>query len=131
MNGGLEQVTTLVTDPALAECIEALGDHSDNPTEVQLQEVVPALIEHHGLATVRLMIAGSVAGEAAASPMLIRVLKFDDVLALPPEQRSEVVVLAPIEIDDELRAKRKLAKESKKAESKNRRDQQARARHRV
>jgi hypothetical protein len=33
MNGGLEQICTLVTDPALAKCIEALGDNSDNPSE--------------------------------------------------------------------------------------------------
>ena len=45
MNGGLEQICTLVTDPTLAKCIEALGDNSDNPTEPQLLEVTPALIE--------------------------------------------------------------------------------------
>ena len=65
MDGGLEQVCTLLTDACLAACIEALGDHSDNPTEAQLLEVTPALIEAHGLPTVRLMLAASVAGEAA------------------------------------------------------------------
>ena len=33
LNGGLEQITTLLCDPCLADCIEALGDNSDNPTE--------------------------------------------------------------------------------------------------
>src|SRR6478735_8362947 len=48
MNGGLEQITTILCDPCLAECIEALGDHADNPTEAQLKEVTPALVEQWG-----------------------------------------------------------------------------------
>ncbi len=75
MNGGLEQITTILCDPCLAQCIEALDDHADNPTEEQLKEVTPALIEAWGVATVRMMLAGSIAGEAAASVMLTRLLK--------------------------------------------------------
>jgi hypothetical protein len=78
LNGGLEQITTLLCDPCLADCIEALGDHSENPTEDELLEAAPALIEKHGVATVRLMMAGSVAGEAAASVALTRLLKHDE-----------------------------------------------------
>ncbi|MEI8240528.1 MAG: hypothetical protein WCI22_14030, partial [Actinomycetota bacterium] len=55
VSGGLEQISTLLTDPCLAKCIEALGDNSDNPTEAQLLEVTPALIEEFGVADVRLM----------------------------------------------------------------------------
>ena len=65
LNGGLEQITTLLCDPCLADCIEALGEHSDNPTEDQLLEVTPALVEEFGLATTRLMLASSVAGDYA------------------------------------------------------------------
>ena len=43
LNGGLEQITTLLCDPCLADCIEALGDSSDNPTEDELLEATPAL----------------------------------------------------------------------------------------
>jgi hypothetical protein len=70
MNGGLEQLCTVLTDPCLAECIERLGDHSDNPTEEQLLEVTPGLVETYGLPAVRLMMATTVAGEAAAAEML-------------------------------------------------------------
>ena len=131
MNGGLEQISTLLTDPCLADCIEALGDHSDNPSEEQLREALPGLIDSHGLATVRLMMAGSVAGEAAASVLLIRLLKHDDALGLPPEPPTDTVVLAPTPADEELRAKRKQAKDAKKAAAKARREQQQRARTRV
>ncbi len=67
MNGGLEQISTLITDPALAKCIELLGDNSDNPTEEQLLDATPTIVEAFGLATTRLMLASSVAGEAAAA----------------------------------------------------------------
>jgi hypothetical protein len=129
VNGGLEQITTLLCDPCLADCIEALGDNSDNPTEDQILEVTPALIDKHGLATVRLMLAGSVAGEAAASVALTRVLKHDETLALPPAEREAVTVLAPPTADDDVKAKRKAAKLAKQAASRARREQQARAKH--
>jgi hypothetical protein len=131
MNGGLEQLATILTDPCLAACIEALGDHSDNPTEAQLLEVTPALIENHGLATVRLMLAGSVAGEAAASVMLTRVLKHDETLALPAVTREPVEVLAPSVAAADVKAKRKELKDRKQAEARARREQQLRAKNRL
>ena len=130
MDGGLEQVCTLLTDACLAACIEALGDHSDNPTEAQLLEVTPALIEAHGLPTVRLMLAASVAGEAAASVMLTRVLKHDETLALPAAATVEATLLPAPQADDETKARRKAAKERKQAEARARREQQLKARGR-
>ena len=129
LNGGLEQITTLLCDPCLADCVEALGDHADNPTEDELLDVTPALVNKYGLATVRLMMAGSVAGEAAASVALTRLLKHDETLALPPVEHEEVTVLPPPTADEEIKAKRKAAKLAKKADAKHRREQQARARH--
>jgi hypothetical protein len=129
LNGGLEQIATLLCDVCLAACIEALGDHSDNPTEAELLEATPALIDKHGLATVRLMLAGSVAGEAPASAVLTRLLKHDETLALPPVEPEEITVLAPPTADEELKAKRKAAKLAKQADARARREQQARARH--
>ena len=84
MSGMLEQIATVLTDPCLADFITELGENSDNPNEEQLQAVLPGQIDKHGLATVRLTLAASVAGEAAASVMLTRVLKHDEVVALPP-----------------------------------------------
>jgi hypothetical protein len=129
VNGGLEQITTLLCDPCLADCIEALGDHSDNPTEDELLDVTPPLVDKHGLATVRLMMAGSVAGEALASVALTRLLKHDETLALPPVEHEEVAVLPPPTADEEIKAKRKAAKAARQADARARREQQARARH--
>jgi hypothetical protein len=131
MSGTLEQIATVLTDPCLADCIKELGDAADNPTEEQLAEVTPGLIERHGLATVRLTLAASVAGEAAASVMLTRLLKHDEVLALPRDTTPAPVVVHTKEIDEETRAKRKAAKERKQAEARARREQAAKARNRV
>ena len=131
MNGGLEQITTILCDPCLAQCIEALDEHADNPTEEQLKEVTPALIEKWGVPTVRMMLAGSIAGEAAASVMLSRLLKSDEELALPPEEPRELVVLPAPHADEELRAKRHAAKQAKQAEARARREQQLKAKGRA
>ena len=130
MNGGLEQISTLVTDPALAKCIELLGDNSENPTQEQLLEIAPTIVEEFGLATTRLMLASSVAGEAAAAEVLTRVLKHDETLALPPAERVEVEVLPARTADDETKAKRKAAKEKRQADARKAREQQLKARHR-
>lgn len=131
MSGLLEQLATVLTDPCLADCITALGDASDNPSEEQLQAVVPALVETHGVATVRLTFAASVAGEAAASVLLIRLLKTDPVLALPAPAAPAAPTVLVNEADAETKAKRKAAKERKQAEARARRQQQAKARNRA
>lgn len=130
VNGGLEQISTLLSDPCLAKCIELLGDNSDNPTEEQLLKATPTLIKEFGLPVTRLMLATSVAGEAAASEMLTSVLKHHDKLALPPAPKVEVEVRPAPTADEETKARRKAAKERKQAESAARRAQQARAKHR-
>ena len=130
MTGELEQLATVLTDPCLAKCIELLGDHSDNPTEPQLLEITPTLVEEFGLATTRLMLASSVTGEAAASVMLSRVLKHDETLALPAAVAPEVALLPAPKADDDLKAKRKALKEKKQADARLRREQQLKAAHR-
>jgi hypothetical protein len=131
LNGGLEQITTVLADPVLAQCITALGDHADHPSRDQLREITPALVEEWGVPAVRLMLAGSIAGEASASVMLTDVLKHDETLALPPVERQEAVVLPPAKADDDVKAKRRAAREAKQAEARHRREQQARARNRT
>ncbi|MEI7546979.1 MAG: hypothetical protein WCK21_02820 [Actinomycetota bacterium] len=130
INGGLEQLATMATDPCLAKCIELLGDNSENPSHANFQEIAPTLVEEFGVPTVRLMLASSVAGEAAASEMLIDVLKHDEVFALPPVARVEVEVLPVRTADDETKAKRRALKERKQAEARKAREQQEKARHR-
>lgn len=131
MTGGLEQITTILTDPCLADCITTLGKAADHPSEAELLEAAPGLIERHGLAAVRLTFAASVAGEAAASVALTRLLKHDDVLALPPAPAPAAPTVLVQQADDETKARRKAAKERKQAEARARREQQLRARNRA
>jgi len=131
MSGVLEQITTVLTDPCLADFITVLGDQSDNPSEADLQAVLPDRLAKHGLATVRLTLAASIAGEAAASVMLTRVLKQDEVLALPPAAEPAAPTVLSHSADDETKARRKAAKERQQAEAKLRREQAARARNRA
>lgn len=130
MNGGLEQIAALLVDACLARCIDDLGDNADNPTEEQLLTIVPGLVGDFGLPTVRLMLAASVAGEAAAAPMLTRLLKHDATLSLPPVEPAATVVLPARRADDEARERRRALKERKQADARARREQQARARGR-
>ena len=131
MSGALEQISTVLTDVCLADCIEQLGENAENPSEENLTEVTPGLIERHGLPAVRLTLASSVAGDAAASAVLTRLLKHDEVLGLPAEDEPAPAVVLTKEIDEETRAKRKAAKERKQADARLRREQQARARGRT
>src|SRR5688500_193174 len=86
INGAMEGIALVLTDASLADCIEKLGEHADNPTSEQLREVLPGLIERHGLAITRVMLASTVAGEAAASTVIRDLLKHDDVVKLPREE---------------------------------------------
>ena len=80
----------------------------------------------------RLTLAASVAGEAAASVLLTRLLKHDEVLGLPAREAEPVAPsVVGAEADDETKARRKAAKERKQAEARLRREQQARRRNRV
>jgi hypothetical protein len=131
LTGQLEQLSTLVSDACLAKCVELLGDNADNPTEPQLLEITPTLIEEFGLGGTRLMLANSVAGEAAASAMLTRVLKHHEELAVPAAEAPASVLLPAPKADDDVKAKRKALKEKKQAEARARREQQLRAANRV
>lgn len=130
LNGALEQISTVLSDPCLHQCIELLGSASENPSEDEFLATVPTLTEAHGVAAVRLMMASSIAGEAAASVMLTRLLKSHETLAVPAAVAAPVVV-APAQVaDEETKARRKAAKEKKQAEARARREQQARAKNR-
>jgi hypothetical protein len=133
IDGGMEAIAAILTDAALADCIEKLGDNADNPSSDQLREVLPGIVERHGLGISRIMLAGTVAGEAPASAIIRDLLKNDETLALP---KVEEVAIAPL-IDTskrsadeqaEVRAKRKAAKKEKQEAERARRAQSVSAR---
>ncbi len=137
MNGTMESIAMVLTDAALADCIEKLGDHADDPTAEQLTEVLPGIVERHGLAITRVMLASTVAGEAKASAVIRDLLKNDELVKLPKEEPRRIVPpadRASDEVDPEreaLKAKRLEARRIKREEAAERRQQSARDRGRV
>jgi hypothetical protein len=135
INGDMEAIAAIVTDLCLADCIERLGDHADNPSTDQLKEVLPGVVERHGVAVTRIMLASTVAGEAPASAIIRDLLKSDELVALP---KAEEVAIAPLidtskrspEEQAAIRARRAEAKAAKKEAERARRAQSAAARGR-
>jgi hypothetical protein len=84
LDGTLEGIALVLTDACLADCIEQLGDHAENPTSDQLREVLPGIAERHGVAMTRMMLASTVVGEAPASAIIRDLLKNDELVKLPP-----------------------------------------------
>ncbi len=129
MNGTLERVAAVLSDGCLSDCVEALGDAADNPSEAQLLEVTPGLIQRHGLGSVRLMLASAVAGEAQAAAVCTRLLKRHETLALPAATPVTSRVEAPTADPerDAVKERRKAEKLRKQAEQRARREQAERA----
>lgn len=136
LDGTLESIALLLTDQALADCIEQLGDHAEMPSSEQLREVLPGLVERHGLGIVQLMLASTVAGEAPAAPIIRDLLKNDELVKLPPVEPKPLPKL--IETDtrsaeerEALKAKRAEAKKAKQEAARARREQSLKARKRA
>lgn len=135
IDGGMEAIAAIITDAALADCIEQLGDHADNPSSDQLREVMPGIVERHKLGVAQIMLASTVAGEAPASSIIRDLLKNDETLALPKAEEIEIAPLidtAKRSEDEqaEVRAKRKAAKKAKQEAARIRKEQAAASRKR-
>lgn len=133
IDGTMESIALVLTDAALADCIDKLGDHSENPSSDQLREVLPGVVERHGIGATRLMLASTLAGEAAASAVIRDLLKHDELVKLPPAEPAPAVVREPVESTperDAIKAKRHEHKLRKQADARARREQSARARSR-
>ncbi len=136
IDGGMEAVAAIISDACLADCIEALGDQADNPSTDELRDVLPGLVEQHGVSITRIMLAATVVGEAPASAIIRDLLKTDELVALPKPEPTEI---APVvdhsgrsaEEQDALRAKRAEARKARKDADRARRAQSAQARRRT
>ena len=136
IDGTMESIALVVTDACLADCITELGDHADNPTSDQLREVLPGVVERHGAAITRIMLASTVVGEAPASAIIRDLLKHDELVKLPPaEPRPLAPLIQAASIDPSeraaLKAKRKELKARKQAEARAAREQSLRDRGRI
>jgi hypothetical protein len=136
LDGTMESIALVLTDACLADCIKELGDHADHPSSEQLRDVIPGLIDGHGVALVRVMLATTVVGEAPAAAIVRDLLKHDDVVKLPavePRPFTPIVQAAPVDPAerDALKAKRREMKLRKQAEARAAREQSARDRKRI
>ena len=131
INGDLERLALLLSDRCLEDCISELGDASDNPSEADLQRVLPGVVERHGLATTQVMLAAVVTGEAVAAPIITRLLKHDDLVKLPPVELRPVAPSPATPADDpereRLRAERKARRQAEQEAARARREQAATA----
>lgn len=135
IDGTMESVALVLTDACLAECIEELGPAAEHPSSDQLRDVLPGIVERHGLATTQMMLASTVAGEAPASAIIRDLLKHDELVKLPPaEPRSSGPILQKAQVDDAereaLKAKRKEMRKQKQEDARARREQAAKAKRR-
>jgi hypothetical protein len=133
VNGVLGQLGMVLSDACLSDCVEALGESADNPTEDELRTVSHELVTSHGLGAVRLMLASAVVGEAPASVACIHLLKTDEILALPPVVAVEPVAPTPLTAAElaereAVRQRRKDDHARKQAEAQARRNQAAQSR---
>lgn len=135
MDGTMESLVLVLTDACLADCIEQLGDNADHPSSDELREVLPGLVERHGIGITRLMLASTVAGDAPAAAIIRDLLKNDELVKLPPAEAGAGFELRkdPSADDAEraaLKAKRKELRKQKQEDARARREQSKRDRHR-
>ena len=133
LDGTMEGIAIVLTDACLADCIEELGDAADYPSTDDLNEVLPGIIERHGIPATRIMLAATIAGEAPAAAIIREILKSDEILGLPAVEASTVIPLRNDDNSDErdeIKARRKEAKLKKQAEARARREQAQRAKGR-
>jgi hypothetical protein len=76
-------VATALTQRANDATVEALGDRSDEPTRADLDEVLPAVVEEHGVELVRLMLASYAVSDAPVRDVTRELLETDEQFALP------------------------------------------------
>jgi len=129
IDGTMESLAVVLVDACLADCIEQLGDHADNPSSDELRDVLPGIIERHGVAETRIMLASTVAGEANASAIIRDLLKSDDDVKLPPAEEPPVVVFERHRDDGDdpdrqaLLARRREQRKAKQDAARSRREQ--------
>jgi hypothetical protein len=126
-------VSTVLTQRANDSAVELLGDRSEEPTRADLDEVLPAVVDEHGVELVRLMLASYAISDAPVREVMRELLDTDERFALPddaPEDeaagaddlpsfglvsRSAVKAAASDPERTELRERRKVAKAERRA----------------
>jgi hypothetical protein len=74
---------TALTQRANDSTVELLGDRSEDPSRADLEDVLPAVIEEHGLELVRLMLASYAVSDAPVRAVMRDLLDTDERFTLP------------------------------------------------
>jgi len=82
-------IATALTNRANDSTVAALGDRSEEPSREDLEEVLPAVIEQHGVELVRLMIASYAVSDAPVRPVMRELLDTDDRFSLPDASEAD------------------------------------------
>jgi hypothetical protein len=130
-------VAFALNEPVNDDTIEALGERHENPTRDDMIDVLPAIVERHGVPAVTLMLAAYAASDADCQEVFAEILDTDERFELPDELPPEEpgstgVTTARREVrdDDEQeakRAQRKAAKDAKRAAEARQREAKATA----
>ena len=76
-------VATALTNRVNDATVAALGDRSEEPSREDLDEVLPPIVEEHGVELVRLMMASYAVSDAPVRPVMRELLETDERYALP------------------------------------------------
>ena len=82
-------VATALTNRANDSTVAALGERSEEPSRADLEEVLPAVIEEHGIELVRLMLASYAVSDAPVRPVMRELLETDERFALPDAPEAD------------------------------------------
>jgi hypothetical protein len=76
-------VSTALTQRTNDTTVELLGENSEEPSRADLDEVLPAVIEEHGIELVRLMAASYTISDAPCREVMRELMETDERFALP------------------------------------------------
>jgi hypothetical protein len=76
-------VASAITNRANDATVRALGDRSEDPSRADLEEVLPDVIEQHGIELARLMVASYAVSDAPCRDAMREILDSDERFAIP------------------------------------------------
>jgi hypothetical protein len=76
-------VASAITNRANDATVRALGDRSEDPSRADLEEVLPDVIEQHGIELARLMVASYAVSDAPCRDAMREILDADERFAIP------------------------------------------------
>ncbi len=82
-------VATAITNKANDATVRALGDRSEDPSREDLDEVLPDVIEQHGIELTRLMVASYAASDAPCREAMREILDTDERFVIPEVEAAD------------------------------------------